>query len=152
MVRRNWGLVRLPCERLFILVLALSLTSMAAEARIQTPTTHTGGMLIGSANPERIDSARRNFSQREIRSFVIAVMQIHRIIKSAKEQRIQPDPAIVDKRIRDVIKVTPGIDVRIYFEIVNSIETNQSLRSQIRDMIRNLQKERKEALQDDIDI
>jgi membrane-bound lytic murein transglycosylase B len=103
-----------------------------------------------SADPTAGEARTRTYSRADLRNFVIAAVQIDRVLRRQSQTRRSEntgswatDPS---DRIRTIIEATPRLDPARYRAINEAVRTDPVLRSRLRRVIQDLRAEKHEAL------
>jgi len=101
-----------------------------------------------SADPTAGEARTRTYSRADLRSFVVAAMQIDRVLRRNSETRLSDNPRATDAsaRIRTIIEATPRLDPARYRAINEAVRTDPVLRSRLRRVIQDLRAEKHDAL------
>ncbi|MDZ7713361.1 MAG: hypothetical protein U5L06_09725 [Rhodovibrio sp.] len=127
----------------------VGLHSPDADAAAAHQPAGTGLIDVG-ADPTASPQRTRTYSRADLRSFVIAAVQIDRVLRQRSEARPSEDTGSQatdpSARIRKIIEATPRMDLERYQAIAEAVRTDPVLRSRVRQVIQDLRDEQHGAL------
>jgi len=108
------------------------------------------GLIAISADPTAGEARTRTYSRADLRSFVIAAVQIDRAARRHAQARPADDAgsqaASARAHIRSIIEATPRLDLERYRAIAEALRTDPVLRSRVRRVIQDLRWQKHDAL------
>ena len=135
---------------LFAAVILVLAGLNAAPGAAAAPESARVRLVDVSADPTAGEARTRTYSRAELRSFVIAGVQIDRLVRGGRQARTatgqSADPRAVRARIYRIIDATPRIDRARYRAIAEAVRTNEVLRARVRRVIQALRQEKHEVL------
>jgi hypothetical protein len=134
-------------------ILALIAAVILYTAPVQAATAMDGtrsDVIDIRADPTAGEARTRTYSRADLRNFVVAAVQIDRVIRRRSEARATEatgsQAPSVQARIRTIIEATPRIDPARYRAIAEAVQTDPVLRSRVRAVIQDLRNNQHDAL------
>ena len=135
-------------------MLAAAMLAAASVQAVPAAATALDGSSVRtsdvSADPTAGEARTRTYSRADLRNFVIAAVQIDRVLRQRSQARPTgntgsqaTDPSA---RIRTIIGATPRMDLERYRAIAEAVRTDSVLRSRLRQVIQDLRDEKHDAL------
>ena len=139
-----------PARPLIAAVILAAASLQAAPAAATALDRASVSTVDISADPTAGEARTRTYSRADLRNFVIAAVQIDRVLRRQSQMRRSEntgswatDPS---DRIRRIIEATPRLDPARYRAISEAVRTDPVLRSRLRRVIQDLRAEKHEAL------
>ena len=139
-----------PARPLIAAVILAAASLQAAPAAATALDRASVSTVDISADPTAGEARTRTYSRADLRNFVIAAVQIDRVLRRQSQTRRSEntgswatDPS---DHIRTIIEATPRLDPARYRAINEAVRTDPVLRSRLRRVIQDLRAEKHEAL------
>lgn len=141
------------CRTTAILIAPILLGYIALKAPVATAAavhqTSGAGVIDISADPTAGEARTRTYSRADLRSFVIAAVQIDRVLRRHSQMRPGENTGSratdASARIRTIIEATPRLDPARYRAINEAIRTDPVLRTRVLQVIQDLRAEKHDA-------
>ena len=138
-----------PSVILSALVLA-GLIALPALRAHSAPEPAGVRLVEASVDPTAGEARTRTYSRAELRSFVVAAMQIDRVIRQRREHAASDASGWQNRamraRIHRIIEATPRLDPARYRAIAEAVRMDPVLRTRVRQVIQVLRNEKHDAL------
>ncbi|MBK1671214.1 hypothetical protein CKO28_24745 [Rhodovibrio sodomensis] len=143
---------RISCPSLMLSAVVLAgLIALPAPRGDAAPEPADTPIVSVSTDATASEARTRTYSRADLRSFVIAAVQIDRVIRQRREHAASDASGSRNRamraRIHRIIEATPRLDPARYRAIAEAVRMDPVLRTRVRQVIQALRNEKHDALQ-----